>query len=209
MKTRVDLADFFEERNILGRGVEVGSYKGEYAKDILSKWSGNLFLVDVWKQLDTSEYEDLSNQKDFKEIYDACIDNIGDDDTRCTMIRASSKTAVSLFNNASLDFVYIDANHKYDFVKEDIELWFPKVRRGGVLAGHDYLKIDWWADKNFAPNGKDKHIWMDSSAHIGTFDIYAGLFGVNPAVDEFCNQQELELQLTTDEWFRSWYLIKI
>jgi hypothetical protein len=208
MKTRLDLAAFFENKNILGRGVEVGSYKGEYAKDILSKWSGTLYLVDVWKQLDIAEYEDLSNQKNSKEIYSDCISNINNESSRCIMIRASSKNAVYLFNDESLDFVYIDANHKYDFVKKDIALWYPKVRRGGILSGHDYLKIDWQTDKNFAPNGKDKHIWMDSSANIGVFDIYAGLFGVNPAIEEFCVQNNIELQLTTDEWFRSWYLIK-
>ena len=37
-----------------------------------------------------------------------------------------------------LDFVYIDANHNYECVKEDIEHWYPKVKVGGIIAGHDF-----------------------------------------------------------------------
>ncbi|NIT59155.1 MAG: hypothetical protein GWN00_23910, partial [Aliifodinibius sp.] len=37
-----------------------------------------------------------------------------------------------------LDFVYIDADHRFDHVMQDIILWFKKIRRGGILSGHDY-----------------------------------------------------------------------
>jgi predicted O-methyltransferase YrrM len=40
----------------------------------------------------------------------------------------------------TLDFVYIDANHDYDSVMVDICLWYPKIRKGGILAGHDYQR---------------------------------------------------------------------
>lgn len=51
---------------------------------------------------------------------------------------APSKLAARLFAPGSLEFVFIDASHDYASVKEDISLWFPLVRAGGVLAGHDY-----------------------------------------------------------------------
>ena len=38
----------------------------------------------------------------------------------------------------SLDWVYIDANHRYEYVKENLEIWTPKVKKGGICAGHDY-----------------------------------------------------------------------
>jgi len=59
-------------------------------------------------------------------------------DSRAVFIRKFSKDAVLDFADGSLDIVFIDANHKYDFVKEDIALWYPKVRSGGILSGHDY-----------------------------------------------------------------------
>ena len=44
------------------------------------------------------------------------------------------------------DFVYIDGNHSYDFVKKDIELYYPRVREGGVFGGHDFHAM---ADKDY------------------------------------------------------------
>ena len=37
-----------------------------------------------------------------------------------------------------LDFIYIDGDHRYDAVKQDLTCWYPKIRKGGVLAGHDF-----------------------------------------------------------------------
>ena len=58
---------------------------------------------------------------------------------RSIIIRAKSGEAVELFKDGQLDFVYLDAQHHYEAIKEDIALWWPKVRWGGLLAGHDYL----------------------------------------------------------------------
>ena len=99
------------------------------------------------------------------------------------MIRATSEVASNIFPYNSLDFIYIDANHAYDFVVKDIELWFPKLKKGGVFAGHDYINLDWYNDPNFASNNKDKYIWTINSDNA---NVYHGVFGVNPAIDEFC-----------------------
>lgn len=50
----------------------------------------------------------------------------------------NSKKASKQIKNNSLDIVFIDANHTYDSVKEDINLWLPKVKEGGILCGHDF-----------------------------------------------------------------------
>jgi hypothetical protein len=52
-------------------------------------------------------------------------------------LKTTSKTASTIVGN-DLGAVYIDANHEYASVVEDIALWRPKVRKGGILAGHDY-----------------------------------------------------------------------
>jgi hypothetical protein len=46
----------------------------------------------------------------------------------------------SILPDEYLDFVYIDGDHKYEEVKRDIECWFPKVKKGGCIGGHDYGK---------------------------------------------------------------------
>jgi hypothetical protein len=206
INNRNQLPCLFESVKKYNKGVEVGTFQGEYSKQILKSWTGKLYIVDVWRELDVKDYNDSSNQKEYLNIINECCQNIKGFEDRCFMIRSDSENSSELFNDESLDFVYIDANHKYEYVKQDISLWFPKVRKGGIIAGHDYLKLDWYADKSCANHPKDKHIWIDTNNN-GVYNNYAGEFGVNPAVDEFCAQNNYKANIT-DEWFGSWYFIK-
>ena len=182
-----------------GLGVEVGTFKGEFAKEILNVWKGTLVMVDVWRPLG-DEYLDASNHKNHADAYYQTMENVKGHEDRAIMLRADSKVGSTFFANESLDFVYIDANHAYDYVKEDIELWYPKVKKGGILMGHDYINMDWYNDPNFLENGKDKHIYSADG-------FYFGVFGVNPAVDEFCATNNYE-KLITKEWFGTWIVKK-
>jgi hypothetical protein len=146
----------------------------------------------------------MSNHLNYQNAYQLAMDNIKGYEDRGIMIRATSKDASNIFEDNSLDFIYIDANHAYDFVKEDIRIWFPKLRKGGIFSGHDYLDMDWENDPNFLPNGKDKYIYTNTFE--GT-SFYNGVFGVNPAVDEFCKENGYTVN-TTKEWFGTWWIIK-
>lgn len=188
-----------------GIGVEVGTFKGEFAQEIMKVWDGTLFLIDVWRDLGV-EYNDSSNHKNFQGgVYGDCMRNIQGFEDRAIMIRATSEISSNFFEDNSLDFVYIDANHAYEFVKQDIELWFPKVKKGGLVMGHDYLKMD-WSTPPFADNGIDKHIWLNGGDGE-EFNHYAGVFGVNPAVNEFCILNNYSPNFT-DEWLGTWYFKK-
>jgi len=198
---RIELMNRLGKEFPLGKGVEVGSFKGEFAKEILNVWDGDLFMVDVWRGLDSTEYMDASNHNIHTDAYLQAMGSIVGNEFRATMIRCDSDTGSTLFEDNSLDFVYIDANHAYDYVKEDIELWFPKVKKGGYLLGHDYIDMNWETDPHFADcYGKDKHIYSNNG-------FYFGVFGVNPAVDEFCKTNNYELKLT-NEWFGTWIINK-
>ena len=181
-----------------GKGAEIGTFKGEFAKEILQNWSGTLYMVDVWRPLG-EEYLDSSNHAIHSTAYSETMNNISGYEDRGIMVRATSEVAANVFDRESLDFVYIDANHAYDFVVQDIKLWYPKVKSGGYLCGHDYINLNWYNDPNFLENKKDKHIWNG--------DFYHGVFGVNPAVDEFCKKFNFDLTITK-EWFGSWIIKK-
>ena len=60
--------------------------------------------------------------------------------------RQSSLEAAERFAAGELDFVYVDGNHRYEFVKADLEAYAPKIRAGGFLAGDDYGVEGWWDD---------------------------------------------------------------
>ena len=185
-----------------GKGVEVGTFKGTFAREILLNWTGHLYMVDVWRGLDDSEYQDGSNHSIHTDAYELTMYNIRGFEDRATMIRTKSLQGADLFQDESLDFVYIDANHAYDYVVEDMEKWYPKVKKGGYFIGHDYLDIDWNNNEfQLLDNGKD--ILVDSD----TLYTHA-VFGVNPAVHEFCekyNHTDLKL---TKEFFSSWIIRK-
>jgi len=181
-----------------GKGVEIGTFKGQFSQEILQNWGGTLYMVDVWRPLG-DEYLDSSNHSEHIDAYSETIKNISGYEDRGIMIRATSEKGSEIFVDNSLDFAYIDANHAYDFVVQDIKLWYPKVKSGGYLCGHDYFDLDWYNDPNFAENKKDKHIWSNN--------YYHGVFGVNPAVDEFCKEYSYDLTLTS-EWFGTWLIKK-
>jgi hypothetical protein len=202
---RIELLNIIFTLNQTGKGVEVGTFKGEFSKEILQRWQGKLYMVDVWRELG-EEYIDSSNHKNFDGgVYGDCMNNIKGFEDKGIMVRSTSKVASDMFTDNSLDFVYIDANHAYDYVRQDIELWYPKVKSGGWVMGHDYIKLD-WLEPPFTENGKDKHIWVNDG-NGGPYNIYAGIFGVNPAVDEFCKEYNYQPNFTS-EFFATWYFRK-
>ena len=188
-------------------GVEVGVFKGQFSKHLLENWPGTLWLVDPWRAFDDTEgYIDASNHKHHQTAYTETMNRLEGYENRAFMLRGLSSDMASRFQDGELDFVYIDGNHAYDWVKEDIALWWPKLRSGGLLMGHDYLGMPDWHQTEFMENGKDKHIWMQGP-ESGDQPIYAGHFGVNTAVDEFIKETGLEL-LVTEEWLGSWIIRK-
>ena len=203
---RNNLVQQIKEEFPEGKAVEIGTFKGSFSNVILSNWEGTLYMVDPWRALG-AEYIDASNHYYHQEAYSETMSNIRGMEERGIMIRALSNQAVELFPNESLDFIYIDANHAYDYVKEDMEIWWPKLKRGGYFAGHDYLGLENWYETEFiGDKGKDKHIWMkgpESNEEL----VYSGIFGVNTAVDEFAMLWGVEVNLT-DSWLGTWWFKK-
>ena len=205
MENRHEICDLLNSQGLTGKGVEIGSFVGRYARHILDNWKGTLYLIDPWREpRKGSDVEGSVNNVVTPETMLKTAKALEGVEDRGIMIRALSHQAVDLFQDGSLDFIYIDGDHSYEGVKKDIQLWFPKVKKGGLVAGHDYLRLkkenDWFLDPNFLPNGKGKYIYFGGS--------YVGVFGVNPAVDEFVKKHDYELKATRESYFGTWYFLK-
>lgn len=120
--------------------VEVGSWKGRSAafmavEIINSNKKIKFDCVDTWKgSIEHETYDVITEEK----LYDVFLSNIEPVKHIINPIRMTSIEASKLYKDNSLDFVFIDASHEYEDVKADILSWLPKVKIGGILAGHDY-----------------------------------------------------------------------
>lgn len=133
---RESLGYWLNESNLIGKGVEVGVAFGQFSGRILSTWKGEeLHLVDPWQSY--TGYTENHAHVNFDEWFES-VQKLALDDPRAKIKRMTSKEAAPLFRNSELDFVYIDGNHDYSFVLEDLDLWYPKVKVGGIIGGHDF-----------------------------------------------------------------------
>lgn len=137
----LDRNDMLSVLNLKGkRCVEVGVEVGVYSREILSREPSSLMLVDPWQHQDESVYpNDTSNVQDdeAERRFNEVQQNLGKD-PRVTICRTFSVNASRLLEDESIDFVYIDAIHTKASVLEDMASWWPKVKPGGWLCGHDY-----------------------------------------------------------------------
>lgn len=124
--------------------VEVGTWKGEsavyMAVEILNSNKHIKFdCVDVFiNNVNFNLNFDISIYKGDETIYNEYLSNIKKVNNQIETVRMLSYDAAKLYKNNSLDFVFIDASHDYENVKADILSWFPKVKQGGYIGGHDY-----------------------------------------------------------------------
>ncbi len=123
--------------------VEVGCWKGRSAAYMAveinnSEKNIRFDCVDTWNG---SVNEDAHQNDQFVKsgtLYDKFISNTERVKHIITPIRGDSVSVASQYADDSLDFVFIDGDHRYEYVKADIEAWLPKMKLGSVLAGHDY-----------------------------------------------------------------------
>jgi len=135
---------------------EIGVHTGEFSRRILRATKPReVHLVDPWKHEAGDVYRRAlygggarGGQVEMDERHDAVVARFRSEIRRGRVIvhRGYSTDVLSRFTDASFDWVYIDGNHTYEYVKADLELCFRKVKRGGYVAGDDYTEAGWWRD---------------------------------------------------------------
>lgn len=120
----------------LGKGI-IGT--AEYAKSLNKEIK--FWAVDTWEGSDEPEHKEfLAKIGGPAAFYSKFHENVkaAGVDKLIFSLKGKSVEIADLFEDNSLDVTYIDASHDYDSVQADIRAWLPKVKNGGVLAGHDY-----------------------------------------------------------------------
>lgn len=160
---------------------EIGVYEGDYSSIILSALpSCELNLVDLWDPLGNdffySEFEKESLDKSYQKVKERFgnVENV-------KIIKGDSKELFNKFEDEYFDWIYIDGDHSYEGVCLDLKNWMPKVKKGGVISGHDF-------DPDLS--------WEVTSK-----------FGVNKAISEFFSDLS-EIHLTNEPHYKSWVYFK-
>jgi predicted O-methyltransferase YrrM len=133
--------------------VELGVWKGHsisYLADQCRGWEPKIYAVDLWEDVYSFSKQGGYKKPHTKDeqiprIYQEYNKTLKKTGTRHLIedIKGYSWEVARQFDDDTIDFVFIDADHAYESVCKDIQAWLPKVRKGGIIAGHDY--VDSWA----------------------------------------------------------------
>lgn len=117
--------------------VEIGCWLGKSSSYFCSikKKNQKLICVDTWKGT-PNEIETNHSLVKFADVFDLFMKNMEGRDF--TFIKNYSIEASKTFEDSSLDAVFIDGDHTYEAVRSDILAWYPKVKTGGYISGHDF-----------------------------------------------------------------------
>jgi hypothetical protein len=182
---RNDFGQLFKAKGLNGYAIEIGVAEATFSKVLVSTCDfKKIYLLDVWKHFDNGEYNCACNkaQEEQDRIYDGVVTAMKPYGDKVEIIRGDCTVEFKRFPDEYFDYIYIDANHEYLPVKTDMNNWYPKLKIGGVFAGHDY---------------------MDGVKRTG-------VFGVKTAVNEFCKAINVVPFITgaTRRCPPSWYWIK-
>ena len=134
---RADLANLTKELDFK-YGAELGVAAGEYSLELCKANNWELFMgIDPW--ISYRGYTDYQKESTFNRLELEARERMKDQ-SFYVFLKLKGEDALETIKDESLDFCYIDANHKDPFVSQDIAGWYKKVRSGGILAGHDYVK---------------------------------------------------------------------
>ncbi len=182
---RVDLAKLFAELEFK-IGAEIGTLRGDYAEVLCQEIPNlTLFCVDPYREYKVSRL--WHKQKDLDDAYKIAQDRLKN--YKVKFIRDFSVPVAEKFKDDSLDFVYIDANHTFRNVVDDIDSWYKKVRPGGIISGHDFLR-------RFRPT--DTHV-------IEAVSGYAYAYSIKPV---FLTDRPAQLKGKGRDFSRSWFFVK-
>ncbi len=136
-----------------GLCIEIGVWRGEFSSILIEKLAPQkLVLIDPWAVQDDdaggASLAGSQNVTKMNTIHDQVAAKFSDEMAAgsVSIIRDYSVPALATFDDASIDFAYIDGDHSFEGVLSDLEALLPKLKNGGVAMMDDYHQKGWWGD---------------------------------------------------------------
>jgi len=137
-----------------GVGAEVGSWKGDFSAQLLRRAQPRrLYLIDPWEYREDPQYAHAmfgdrtpGGQQRMDTIHEGVCRRFESEIAAGRVVVARARSTDAAAGLESLDWVYIDGDHTYDGVRDDLDAFYPLVKPGGVIAGDDYGMVGWWED---------------------------------------------------------------
>ena len=136
MKSRAELYTILPPNPVVA---EIGVAEGLFSRDILKYWKASkLYSVDSWGKI-ADQTGDGGFENDWHEKnYQNALSLLKEFGEKSVILRGISWEMAVHVPDESLDCLYHDCCHEYECVKKDLAVWLPKVKKGGVVAFHDY-----------------------------------------------------------------------
>lgn len=195
IEDRTDIAAVAQRQFfVTGNAIEVGVWQGEFAAQNLKHWRGRYYLCDKWAfRQDGTTDKNMNDSGSWGDVIREAVKNTLFAGSRVKILHGDSEEMAKEITPGHFDWIYIDTKHDYLSVKKELHIWWPKLRSGGMFSGDDY--------------GDKSRRWANRFG--GVAKIYN--WGVIHAVNEFCQQNNLQLNVT---WMNditttpAWYLVK-
>jgi hypothetical protein len=185
LRERKDIIKLINLYDLKDELIEIGVARGNFSEILLSGTNlKKLNLVDPYCKQNDNEYSDSMNFLNMDDEYEFCKNKLNKYQQRIKFIRELSIKASENFSDNSIDFIYIDGNHSYKNVTEDLETFWSKVKVGGIMCGDDVYEL--------SENKEILKIWAPNSF---------GKYGVHNALVDFCDKLNLKYHIFSNQFY--------
>lgn len=146
IKSRTELVELMKHLQLPLIAAEIGVAEGIWSSELYALGLEKLYLVDIWENVPfldgCANFDQKWHDKNYEEVKERFRGN-----ENVITLKGFSHKMANFVPDESLGMIYIDAAHDYHSVKSDLKSWMPKLVKGGICAGHDYLNPNYGVNR--------------------------------------------------------------